>query len=95
MDDQSKLTLFSTFNNSILICHEKEKKTLEQQTYNWMCRYSNVNHTQSFFTDNAASRPPFTSKKQKFTNPPRQLPSPEFSVKPDKTANRNMFLTNY
>lgn len=68
MDDQSKLTLFSTFNNSILICHEKEKKTFEQQTYNWMCLYSNADHTHSFFTDNAASRPPFTSKKQKFTN---------------------------
>lgn len=28
MDIQSKLTLFSTFNNSFLICHEKEKKEL-------------------------------------------------------------------
>ena len=32
-----------------------------------MRRYSNANHTQSFFTDNSASRPSFTSKKQKFT----------------------------
>lgn len=31
MDDQSKLTLFSTFNNSILICHEKEKKLLNNR----------------------------------------------------------------
>ena len=94
MDDQSKLTLFSTFNNSILICHEKEKKLLNNRLITG-CVVIRMSTTQSFFTDNAASRPPFTSKKQKFTNPPRQLPSPEFSLKPDKTANRNMFLTNY
>lgn len=31
MDDQSKPTLFSTFHNSILICHEKEKKLLNNR----------------------------------------------------------------
>ena len=31
MDIQRKLTLCLIFNNSFLICHEKEKKTFEQQ----------------------------------------------------------------